>query len=401
MKTLVVLGAADGGLPTYLAARRLGYRTIAVDQRSDATAVDLADEFLHVSIRDADRITEALGTRADIAGVLSPSSDLGLPTAQQLARQLGLPHLPDPVVRASLDKAYFHELCTELGLASYRVVVGGSADKLSTVASELRFPVLVKPTDGSGSRAIRLCRTHAELDAALPAALANSPSGVAIVEEQVVGDHYTLEGFLQDGRLAFAAVTARTLTPPPHTVTTTHRIPSGLPAETEQRLRRMVQRICDRLGYCTGPLDVDAVVTPDGSIELIEMGARVGGSGLTELVRVATGVNVIAASIDAAAGLAIDLTPMHPPRPASLTILHSTRSGRLESVQETVRSTVPELAELEIVVPVGCEVLPYTHAAAKLGYAVLVADTSAQLSAAEHRLARTPLFDITPTGGTA
>src|SRR5262249_52028180 len=91
MTALLVLGAADGSLATYRTARRLGYRTIAVDQRETAPGVALADEHLAVSTREPDRILAALGDRSDLVGVLAPCSDIALPTQRELAARLGLP----------------------------------------------------------------------------------------------------------------------------------------------------------------------------------------------------------------------------------------------------------------------------------------------------------------------
>ena len=399
MKTVVILGAADGSLPTYLAARRLGYHTVGVDQNADACAVGLADEFLHVSTREVSRIAAALDGRTDLAGVLAPASDIGLPTAQSLATRFDLPHPPEQVIAASLDKAYFHALCLELGLSSYRMVDGTDPAALFQAASTLRLPVLAKPTDGTGGRGIRVCQPLADLREALPAALATSPTATAVVEEYVTGDHYTLEGFVSAGRLAFFAVTARAITRPPHAVTTYHRLPSGLSPKLEGRFADMVARVCQRLDYQAGPVDVDAVVTARGSIEIIEMGARVGGSGLTDLVRHGTGVDVVAASVDTAVGLSPDLEPERSARPASLTILGADRVGTLTATPGLAElRSMPELVELQVVVPSGARVAPYHQAAAKLGYAVLVADTTEQLNRAEQRMAGMNLFEITPGG---
>lgn len=397
MKTLIILGAGDGSVPTYLAARRLGHRIIGVDRHDWEVAVGLADEFLHVSTDDPDRIRALLGDRSDIAGVLAPSSDIALPTLNKLAAVYGTPGLGEAVIRASVDKAYFHELCVELGAVDYRLVEGTSVAGLMADARRLRFPLFVKPTDGTGSRGIRLCRTPQELEPAIRNALEISPSHVAVVEECVTGSSHTLEGFVSDGRLAFSAFTDRVVTAPPHAVTRSHHAPSRLPAGVRARAADAVQAVCERLGYTSGPLDVDVVVTPDGTVHIIEMGARVGGSGVTDLVRYAYGVDVVEASVNAAVGLPADLQPLSEPRFASLTIFGADSAGLLTAVdgEDAVRA-LPETAELRLVARVGRRVAAYEYAAAKLGCLVLAADSAERLAAAEREVARTLRFTVSP-----
>jgi len=101
MSNLLVLGASADQIPTYLEARRLGCRTIGVDQRDDAPAVALADEFLPVSTREPEAVIERLGAVA-VAGVVAPASDANQPALRALAEHYGTPFRPSV---AALAKA--------------------------------------------------------------------------------------------------------------------------------------------------------------------------------------------------------------------------------------------------------------------------------------------------------
>src|SRR3954447_26391281 len=151
MRTLLVLGAADGAIGTFQAARRLGIRTIGVDGKADAPAAPLADTLLNVSTLAVPSIIAALdGLHID--GVVSPASDVNLPTQFALAQHFGLPHgLSAASVRASVDKGYFREVCDALGLPGPRWVQRPAAE---LIGLGLRPPIMVKPTDSSGSRGI-------------------------------------------------------------------------------------------------------------------------------------------------------------------------------------------------------------------------------------------------------
>ncbi|GAB4588121.1 ATP-grasp domain-containing protein [Nocardia sp. IFM 10818] len=385
--TLVILGGADGSLPTYRRARELGYRTICVDRRPDVLARPLADEFVQLSIHDPEPIARALDGRTDLVGVLSPASDTGLPAQRGLIRHWRLPGAPaEAVVRASGDKAHFRAVCDGLGFAHHRYVAGLVDAHLPIRAASLRFPVLVKPIDAQSSRGIQVCTDAHQVTAAAAAASGHASDGRVIVEELIAGRHYSAEAFVDRGRIAFVGVSARTLTPPPHFVTTAHRVPADLEAARVNELTGMLDALVAELGYQRGPLTVDLLVDDADRIHLIEMGARVGGNSLGDLVRHAYGVDLIAASIAAATAQPADLTPTRA-RTAVAQILFADRAGTISRVTgaETV-ATIPELMELTLFARPGHPVLPYDNAANKLGHFVIAADSAQQAAAATTRV---------------
>ncbi|PWW66671.1 ATP-grasp domain-containing protein [Actinokineospora spheciospongiae] len=384
MKSLVILGGADGAVGTYHRARELGYRTICVDFRAAAPAVAVADEFVQVSVRAPEQIAAALAGRGDIVGVLCPASDVGLATQAALIEHWDLARrLPDAAVSASMDKSVFRFLCDSLDLPSYASVAGAPGPDLVAAARRLRFPALVKPVDSSGSRGVVACATPGRLAEAFTEAIAFSPSGRVVVEEFLDGTHLTVEALVVDGQIAFHAVTSRTVTPPPFFVTTAHVMPADLPEHTDAHLVRMLTRISAELGYTHGPLTLDAVLGRDGELYLIEMAARLGGNGLSELVQAATGVDLVGAMIDLATGGTPVLSP-RPIRPSLVHMLASDRAGHLVRVEGvTAVAEMPEVVRLYLFAEEGTHVHAYEQAGYKLGYLVLSADTPWELWRAE------------------
>nr|WP_233224140.1 ATP-grasp domain-containing protein [Amycolatopsis sp. BJA-103] len=395
----MILGGADGSVSTYHRARELGFRTICVDVRASAPAVALADEFVQVSVRAPEQIAAALDGRDDIAGVLCPASDVGLPTLAWLTRHWNLPDpLPEAAVAASVDKSVFRALCDRLRLPTYRSVGGKPGPDLALAAQQLRFPTLVKPVDSSGSRGVVSCPSPGGLDTAFTESLAFSPSGRLVVEEHLDGSHYTIEALVVDGRIVFHAVTRRTLTPPPFFVTASHLLPAGLPPVVDRALPLMLTALCAELGYRTGPLTLDAVLGRDGKFYLIEMGARMGGNGLAEAIALSTGVDLIAAGIAAATGGEVVLSPRDP-RPTLVHILASDRGGRIVRIEGTdeVRA-MPSVSSLELFAEEDSFVKPYEQAGYKMGYAVLSAPTVPDVLAAEDEMRGTLKFLLDEQG---
>jgi biotin carboxylase len=164
---LLILGAGESQIPAYREARRLGHRVIGVDRRQDAPAAGLCDRFLCVSTTDPAAIAAGLeGT--PIAGVIAPATNPAVPTQRSVSLLYGTPwRTPARAVLASVDKSRFRELVDDLGLPSYRWASGADPERLAAAAAGLRFPVVVKPVDGAGSRGISTAAAPAELHAGI------------------------------------------------------------------------------------------------------------------------------------------------------------------------------------------------------------------------------------------
>lgn len=370
-KSIIILGAGEDQLPAYLTARRLGYRVIGVDQRADALAASAADEFVCLTTRDPAAIADRLGA-IDVAAVLSPASDAAQASVAALSAHYGTAFQPAPAaVRASEDKEFFHRIVAKLGFPAYRY---------GSDPTGLRLPVVVKPTDSSGSKGLTCVRSAADLAAAVALARRHSFSGEVLVEERVEGRHYSAECFAEHGRPVFVAVTERVLTPEPEMITVSHVLPAELGDAVRDRLDAMLAALFAELGHRSGPVNVDFVLDADERIHFVELGARLGGNGMPMLVRHAFGLDTVAAAIRLALGESPDLSAGPRQRYAMLHILTAAADGTLDAVEGADRARQsPGVAELRLFKDPGDPVRRYTQAAHKLGYLVLTADSREQL----------------------
>ncbi|MCA1568891.1 MAG: ATP-grasp domain-containing protein [Chloroflexi bacterium] len=394
MKHLLILGAGEDQLPAYREAPRLGLRTIGVDQRADAPAVAAADRFHAVSTRDVASIIAAVGD-ADVAAVVAPASDAAQLTLRALEEHYETPfRTPEAGAQASIDKGYLRGVLDELGLPAYRWSQSREDRTLLRNARRMRFPLMVKPSDGSGSKGVEMATTPAELPKALMVARSFSASGEVIIEEFVAGRHVSVEAFLDGGRIVFLAATRRQVTGPPHFITVSHLIPADLDDHLMSRLRRAIELICAAVAIKTGPVNFDVVIDEHGDPYVIELGARVGGNGMPALVYAAFGVNTVRAAIRCALGRPFRLEPARR-RMALLHILHSDRDGVLESIhgEALVRRRHPS-ARLDICAAVGAPVRAYTSARHKLGYLTLTGATRAEIDGRLAEILQTLRFDV-------
>jgi biotin carboxylase len=394
--TLVILGAGGDQLATYRMARRLGCTVVGVDRREDAPAAGLADRMLPISVRDTEAIVAALGD-AGVDGVIAPGTDLSLPALEAIGECYATPWRLGPTATlASTDKGFFRQVLEDLPYPRCRFAQSPDAAELCRAAARMRYPLIVKPADTTGNRGVEAVAARGELRPAIERARAFSYGGEVIVEELVEGVHLGCECFVRDGEPLLVAPSERVHTGPPNFLTTSHLLPARLDAEARATLVEMVGAICEAVKYETGPLNLDLVRDGSGAIHPIEMGARLGGNGLPDLVRTTYGADLVEAAVRVALGQPFTLE-LSGPRMAQSLVLTSNRAGvlvRIEGVDE-VRAA-PTTERLELFVAPGDPVGAFTMSANKLGILVVVGDSHERVLAATAAARRALRVEVVP-----
>jgi biotin carboxylase len=373
-KTLLILAASHYQCAAIRAARALGYRVVTTDNRPENPGHRLADRSYDVDTTNCSGVL-AVARAEQISGVLAPCTDVAMPAAASVAETLGLrgPSVASTII--ACDKLRFREFLTERGFAAptwQRFSAGGGQ------ADGLRH--IVKPTQSSGSKGVIVVSSDEELRAALPAARAFSKSGEVIVEEFIDGHQGTLEGWLQDGAIAWHAVLDRETAPLPHTATHGHAIPTILAAPQRAAVLSTVERLWRELGVSDGPFDCDFVVAGD-TVYILEVSPRLGGNAICELVRSAFGFDLVSHTVRWACGEAVAFPALREPMPRAVVLLGSARAGRLRYHRKAARTLAREawVESLAWDVDFDAPVQPFTDGRHRVGQCLIAASDRAEL----------------------
>ncbi|OKJ72339.1 ATP-grasp domain-containing protein [Streptomyces sp. CB02460] len=351
---------------------------------------------------DPDRLAataERLAADTPVAGVLT-SSEYYVPAAAALAARLGLPGPSADAVRACRDKAEQRRTLAAagVGVPTFAVV---STPAAARSAAAHRMPVVVKPSQGSGSLGVRLCADLDEVEAHTRTLLAAGVNerGVAVpgrvlVEEYLTGAEYSVEVF---GTEAVVTV-AKHVGPLPSFVEVGHDLPAALPAEVERELGRTAVRAVTALGLGWGAAHVELRL--DGaSAKVIEVNPRLAGGMIPELVRRACGADLVRAQVLAALG-----RPAHPEHAgrgrAAIRFLTTDRDGVLapDLTGALARArAVPGVAEAVLYRSPGEPVGPAADFRGRLGHVIAVADRAAAAADAAELAVAELAAAITPT----
>ena len=148
---LVIIGANDFQAQLIKKAKELGYETHVFAWEDGAIGKTIADYFYPISIVNKDEI---LGYCKKIkpAGVCSIASEVANITVNYLAKHLELVCNSEKCVLLSTNKHEMRKAFAENNDPSPKSILVDAESDLQKI--NINFPVLVKPTDRSGSRGI-------------------------------------------------------------------------------------------------------------------------------------------------------------------------------------------------------------------------------------------------------
>lgn len=298
MKKLAIIGASYLQLPLVQKAKEMGIETHCFAWEDGAVCEDVADYFYPISILDKEKILE-ICQQVQVNGITTIASDAAVPTVCFIAREMGL--IGNAYEDASMvtDKYKMRRRFAEFSVSSPRFVIANENYSIEN----FRFPLIVKPTDRSGSRGVMKIEDPAELHEAVKRAQKESFTQQAIVEEYVSGSEVSVENISWQGTHYILAITDKVTTEEPYFVELEHHQPSQLNAEIQKKIKVETLKALTALNINYGASHAEFKITDKGEVFAIEVGARMGGDFIgSHLVKLSTGYDFLKGVINISLG---------------------------------------------------------------------------------------------------
>lgn len=306
MKNLAIIGASYLQLPLIQKAKELGYTTHVFAWAANDVGEDAADFFYPISIVEVDQIADKC-KEIGICGICSIATDLGNITVNYVANKLGLPCNSPDSTQKSTNKHLMRQAFEACGDPSPRSIQVDESSDLSSL--DLTYPVIVKPTDRSGSRGIYKLESADGLEDAVKSALSEGFEKKALIEEYAEGEEYSVEGISFNGEHHILAMTLKYTTGAPHFIETGHMEPAPVTQEIFDKVVRIVTHALDTLEIKNSASHSEIKIDEGGNVKIIEIGSRMGGDCIgSDLVMYSTGIDYLKAVIDVACGNEPDLS---------------------------------------------------------------------------------------------
>ena len=287
-KKLLIIGGDSFSVDIVKTAQSMGIYTIVTDwydtKRSPAKLV--ADEYWNTSIEDYDSLTKQIKEH-HVDGILTGFTDSYLLAYQHLCEINNLPSYGTKKQFEILtNKALYKEWCKRFNVPTIQ--------QYNASDTNIQFPVIIKPVDGSGSRGLHICHNQEELQDAIAASKKSSKQGEVIIERYMTGREVTIFWTFVDGKYYLSAIGNRhvkqnqgeNVIPLPVGYT----FPSVVIPKYQSEVEEHAKQMFSALGIQNGMMFMQCKVE-DGTCHVYDIGYRLTGSMEYKILEVVSGYN--------------------------------------------------------------------------------------------------------------
>jgi biotin carboxylase len=300
-----------------VAARARGLRPVLLSSRPERYPWVAEDDVdvVWADTSDAAAVVAAAADRGRGLAGLVTSSEYFVAVTARAATRLGLPGADPGAVERCRDKRRQRAALAGSGVPVPAFAAAATPEEAAEAAAAIGLPVVVKPADGTGSRGVRLCGTAGEVRRHAAGLLAQErdergqPTLPAVlVEEYVAGPELSVETFGTE----VVGITAKYLGTPPWFVESGHDYPARVHAA--EGVETVAVAALGALGLGFGPAHTEIRLGARGPV-VIEVNPRLAGGRIPTLIRLASGLDLVGATVDAALGGSRRLCRGDTPRP--------------------------------------------------------------------------------------
>lgn len=382
MKKLMVMGAGIYQVPLIKTARKMGIYTIAVSIPGNYPGFGFADEVLHINTVDQEAVLKAAQER-HIDGICTAGTDVAVTTIGRVNDAMGLSGISYEAAKIATDKVLMKEAYEANGVrtAKYRKVYFN--EDVNEKIRGLRYPLIVKIVDSSGSRGITRVESPDKLQAAIINAQSFTRKDYFIVEEFIVGREFGAQAFVMDGKVQFVLPHGDYIFLGSTGVPAGHFAPYSLSEEGSRDCIETAERAIRAMKLDNCAVNCDFIMR-DGKTYVLEIGGRSGATCLAELVSIYYGYDYYRKIIEVALGQKPDF-PTDKAIPNASKLLMSDRDGVICSLANRNPKNDPNIVEVKFDYTVGDYVKKFHVGPNRIGHIITKGATLGEATSALDR----------------
>ena len=287
---IAIIGANEFQNKLIIKAKEMGIETHVFAWEEGAVGKENSDFFYPISIIEKEKILE-ICKKIKIDGICSIASDLAMHTVNFVANELDLKGNSLECTELTTNKYKMRERLSKFNLPCPKYILVNNIEKVNL--EDLSFPLIVKPTDRSGSRGIYKVNNESELETAIKSALEESFSKEILIEEYILGDEYSVESISEKGIHKVLQITKKYTTGAPNFIERGHTEPVEIDDELYKKIEQIILKSLDVLEVSNGASHSEIKIL-ENDIKIVEIGARMGGDFIgSDLVKISTGIDYL------------------------------------------------------------------------------------------------------------
>lgn len=308
MRKILLLGGSAQQLVAIEKAKELGYYTVLCDYLLDNPGQYIADKYYPVSTTDCESLY-SIAKNEQVEGILAYASDPAALPAAIVAEKLNLPTNPVESVKILGLKHHWRNFLKDNNFAypqHFQFESNILIEELAKEIEEFSFPLVVKPTDSSGSKGVSIINETEELNKAISYAKSYSRNNELIIEEYIERSFPSVIGgdiFVWDGKIVLYGLMEclRDLTNSP-LIPIGEKKPLLVSEDEESLIKSELQRVITTLDIRFGELNVEILLDKNHKVHFLELGPRAGGNMIPIQLSDAYDIDLVEANVKAAMG---------------------------------------------------------------------------------------------------
>jgi biotin carboxylase len=295
----IVLGGTNPHIALIENLKGRGYYTVLLDYLENPPAKIYSDEHIRESTLDMDKVC-AIAKKLNASLVISTCIDQANATACYVAEKLGLPKPYNYETAINVtDKGIMKKLMLENNIPTSRHI------SLNNFADfdpyQWNFPLVVKPSDSTGSKGVRKAYTVNELSDYFELACNVSRNKKVIIEEYIEGMEVQIDCLIQNNNARIIMIRRKNQMKLFGNFTM-QSIGSSIPAEISptayENIETIANKIASTFQISNSSLFIQAIIEKNDKINVIEFAPRVGGGLSYRLINLYTGFDFLSATVD-------------------------------------------------------------------------------------------------------
>ncbi|MCF0189850.1 MAG: ATP-grasp domain-containing protein [Marinilabiliaceae bacterium] len=338
-KKILLLGGSAQQLVAIRAAKELGLYTILCDYLPDNPGQYEVDKFYQLSTTDVEAVYK-VAREERVNGILAYASDPAALPAAIVADRLGLPTNPVTSVEILGIKNKFRDFLEQQGFACPKHVDFHPSipiEELKERVAHFHFPIIIKPTDSSGSKGVTKLDKDGDFEKAISWADSYSRNKVLIAEEFIYRGFPNVIGgdiFVDEGKIVlYGEMSCLRDNDGKGLVPIGKMLPSGLNMNQIDIVHKELQRLVSTLQIKGGQMNIEIILDEKDTPHFLELGPRAGGNMIPIQLSDAYNVDLVKANVLVAMGEKADIKPSIPEGCYMHYVLHSFQYGKFAGIE--------------------------------------------------------------------
>ena len=338
----MLLGGSAQQVVAIKTAKNLGYYTVLCDYLPDNPGQYVADKYYNASTTDVEAVYQ-IAKDEQVDGILAYASDPAALPAAIVAERLELPTNPVKSVEILGLKYPWRQFLQKNGFAcpkNYAFHPDTSICEIKENAKDFAFPLVVKPTDSSGSKGVTKLDSWEGLEKATAWADSYSRNKVLLIEEYIQRGFPSVIGgdiFVWDGKVVLYGemeCLRDTLRSP--LIPIGEKKPLCVNEKQKANIYDELQRVVTSLDIRFGELNIEIILDKNDQVHFLELGPRAGGNMIPIQLSDAFGIDLVKANVQAAMGVKpdfLDKPVKELPGCYVHYVLHSYKAGTFKCIE--------------------------------------------------------------------